>query len=166
LNLLLRGYYQSAVLPIRDIVETSFLLHYFGLDRAKIKEWRHSDDKALRKNFKPSKLRKALDARDGFTSGMRDKAYWFLSEYGVHPTPAGAKLITLKGLGVPGPFFSEKHVKGTVEELSKYLANAAAIYIDLFPDADAACVPAGDAFVASARAWLRKYFSTHPAGVE
>jgi hypothetical protein len=60
----LAGYYQNSVTLQRDLLETGFLIDYLAIDRAKIQEWRESNDKELQKKFAPVKIREALDAHD------------------------------------------------------------------------------------------------------
>ena len=43
MKLMMGGYYQSTVMVMRDILETTFLLDYFHSNRTRITEWRTCD---------------------------------------------------------------------------------------------------------------------------
>ena len=62
LKLLLSGYYQGAISPIRDILEITFLLDYFTLDSESIERWVADSNS---QEFKQLNIRKKLDDRDG-----------------------------------------------------------------------------------------------------
>jgi hypothetical protein len=66
LKLMLSGYNQTSALILRDVLETVFLVDYFSTDRLAIAKWRMADKAARVKDFKPVKIREALDKRDGF----------------------------------------------------------------------------------------------------
>jgi hypothetical protein len=135
LKLLLSGYYQTSVLQQRDLLETIFLLDYFRMDQSLIAEWRDSTDGVRRKKFSPATVRKALDKRDGFTTGKRADAYKMFCELGAHPTYLGFHMLTQETGGdvYTGPFFHIKSLKAGLEELAKHLANAGGIFINLLP---------------------------------
>lgn len=65
-KLALSGYYQIAFAQLRDVVETYFLLDYFGTNKDKIAVWKMADKRQLKRKFGPNEIRDALDARDGF----------------------------------------------------------------------------------------------------
>lgn len=133
--LLLSGYYQTSVLQQRDLLETIFLLDYFRTDQSLIAEWRNSTDKVRREKFSPAVVRKALDKRDGFTTGKRGDSYKMFCELGAHPTYLGFHMLTDKPGGdiYTGPFFHTKSLKAGLEELARSLAQAGGIFINLFP---------------------------------
>jgi hypothetical protein len=107
LRLLLSGFYQASAFQQRDLLETIFLLDYFRSNRSEIAVWRSDDAKTHRDRFRPARIRKALDDRDGFTERKRSKAYQFLCELASHPTPTGFRMLTpvAGGNAHCGPFF-------------------------------------------------------------
>ena len=135
LKLLLSGYYQTSLLQHRDLVETIFLLDYFRTDQSLIAEWRNSTEKVRREKFGPAAVRKALDKRDGFTTGKRGDSYKMFCELGAHPTYLGFHMLTDKPGGDihTGPFFDPKSLKAGIEELARHLAQAGAVLVNLFP---------------------------------
>ncbi len=66
-QLIVTGYYQNTAMILRDLLETAFLLGFFGLDRTRVLEWRIADETTRKKIFSPFKIRIALDEKDGFT---------------------------------------------------------------------------------------------------
>ena len=120
LKLLLAGYYQGAVSFLRDLVEMGFLLDYFSIDHASILVWRNSTDKKEREQFKPWKIRDALDKRDSFQTKRRGDMYALLSTYGTHASFDGFKLSIEDERFSIGPFFSEKKLCGVLEETAKH----------------------------------------------
>ena len=71
IKLMMAGYYQTSVMVMRDILETTFLLDYFYLNRKQIGIWRACDERERNKTFGAMKIRMALDKRDGFTERKR-----------------------------------------------------------------------------------------------
>jgi hypothetical protein len=86
MKLLMGGYYQSTVMVLRDIFETTFLLDYFHGNRDQIAVWRNCDEKKRNREFGAMKIRIAPDDRDGFTERKREAAYNLLCQLGTHPT--------------------------------------------------------------------------------
>jgi hypothetical protein len=112
LKLLLSGYCQGAVSFLRDIVEVGFLLDYFDYRPESMAAWRGGEAD----EFKPFKIRKALDERDGFEEKGRTERYKFLSTYGTHASYKGFEL-TVSGAGLTiGPYMSEKLLTGTLND--------------------------------------------------
>jgi hypothetical protein len=79
IKLMLSGYSQKSALILRDILECAFLVDLFRTDRSAISRWRTADKQARLKEFKPVKVREALDARDGFTTNKRAVMYGLFS---------------------------------------------------------------------------------------
>jgi hypothetical protein len=128
MKLLMSGYYQSTVMVMRDILETTFLLDYFHSNRSQIAVWRKCDERKRSNMFAAWKIRKVLDDRDGFTEGKRDAAYRLLCEFGSHPTYKGFRMLTAAGsdLGIIGPFFELKSLDAVLSELAKVMMQAGA----------------------------------------
>jgi hypothetical protein len=128
MKLLMSGYYQSTVMVMRDILETTFLLDYFHSNRSEIAVWRKCDERKRNNMFGAWKVRTALDERDGFTEGKREAAYRLLCELGSHPTYKGFQMLTAAGsdLGIVGPFFELKSLDAVLSELAKIMMQAGA----------------------------------------
>ncbi len=162
LSLLLTGYYQNAASTVRDLLETGFLVDYFGTERGQIKIWRDASDEVRRRDFQPWQIRDALDKRDGFTEKKRAEAYKFLSNYAAHPTHAGFKLFSPKWLSKIGPFFDETYLKALLEELTKRLASAADVYVRCFPSVKPSVHAARAHFLSRLGSWSQKYLPKNP----
>lgn len=161
LNMLLCGYYQASVLQQRNLLETIFLLDYFRTDKKLISIWRKSDKRKRMKEFKPVKIRKALDTRDGFTERKREKAYSLLCELAGHPTPSGFQMLTPVPGGDDahcGPFFEFTAMKVTLEELAKKLVEAGTIFTRFFNTRNRADFEMKIIFAKSFRKWSEKFY--------
>jgi hypothetical protein len=97
MKLLMGGYYQSTVMVLRDIFETTFLLDYFHGNRDQIAVWRNCDEKKRNREFGVMKIRIAPDDRDGFTERKREVAYNLLCQLGTHPTYTGFQMLQARG---------------------------------------------------------------------
>src|SRR5262249_40126330 len=130
LKLALSGYYQTAALQARDLLETAFLLDLFTHDRTLIPAWR-TDANDTR--FRPMNVRKLLDDRDGFAGKKRFEAYKLLCDIAGHPNPAGFRLLTSApgGDACCGPFFDAALMTALLEELAKLIVLAAAAFMRL-----------------------------------
>lgn len=120
IKLALSGYYQNAAMILRDVMETVFLVDYFQSHRAEITQWRIADANTRWKTFGPAKIRMALDKRDGFTSGKRQKQYKLFSGLAGHASMEGISM--LKPLGMEahmGPFFDPTALRATLDELGQ-----------------------------------------------
>ncbi len=137
LKLALSGYHQNSALILRDVLETVFLLDLFASDRSQIEKWRHADKKARMENFRPLKVRMALDARDGFTSQRRAEIYEMFSELAGHPTMKSAWMMRPKkdGDAVIGPFIETSALEAVVSEMGR-LAVQVGEQINAFLPAD------------------------------
>ncbi len=98
IRLTLQGYYQTSAMLMRDCVEVGFLLEYFSYWPEEIMPWWRLDDDARWKKYKPGKLRRKLDERDGRIRSWRDEMYDLLCRVGTHVTPMGFKLIATEKL--------------------------------------------------------------------
>jgi hypothetical protein len=127
-KLLMGGYYQSAVMVMRDLLETTFLLDYFHSNRDQIAVWRACDEKKRNRDFGAMKIRIALDDRDGFTERKREAAYQLLCQLGSHPTYTGFQMLQAKGseLVIVGPFFEPASLDAVLSELAKTIMQAGA----------------------------------------
>lgn len=128
MRLMMSGYYQSAVMVMRDILETTFLLDYFHSNPGQIALWRGCDEKKRHREFGAMKVRVALDDRDGFTERKREAAYNLLCQLGTHPTYAGFQMLQSKGSNLVnvGPFFEASSMDAVLSELAKTMMQAGA----------------------------------------
>jgi len=128
MKLLMGGYYQSTVMVMRDILETTFLLDYFHSNRDQIAVWRACDEKRRNREFGAMKIRLALDDRDGYTERRREAAYNLLCQLGTHPTYTGFQMLQARGAGkvIVGPFFEPASLDAVLSELAKTIVQAGA----------------------------------------
>jgi hypothetical protein len=128
MKLLMCGYYQSTVMVMRDILETTFLLDYFHSNRDQIAVWRACDEKKRNREFGAMKVRMALDDRDGYTERKREAAYNLLCQLGTHPTYIGFQMLQSKGSNLVnvGPFFEAASLDAVLSELAKTVMQAGA----------------------------------------
>jgi len=163
LKLLLSGYYQSSAFQQRDLLETIFLLDYLRSNRSEIPVWRAGDAKTHRDRFRPAKIRKALDDRDGFTERKRSKAYQLLCELASHPTPTGFRMLTpvAGGNAHCGPFFEHTAMSAVLSELAKHLVQAAEVFHLFFDPRNRADCETKVSFLEARGLWLEKFFG-HP----
>jgi hypothetical protein len=126
MKLLMGGFYQTAVMVMRDILETTFLLDYFHSHRDQIAVWRACDEKKRSREFGAMKIRIALDDRDGFTERKREAAYNLLCKLGTHPTYTGFQMLQSKGSNkvIVGPFFEPAFLDAVLSELAKTIMQA------------------------------------------
>jgi hypothetical protein len=128
MKLLMSGYYQSAVMVVRDILETTFLLDYFHSNRGQIAAWRACDEKKRNREFGAMKIRMALDDRDGFTERKREAAYNLLCQMATHPTYMGFQMLQARESNkvIVGPFFEPSSLEAVLSELAKTIQQAGA----------------------------------------
>jgi hypothetical protein len=126
MKLMMGGYYQSTVMVMRDILETTFLLDYFHSNRDQIAVWRACDEKTRNREFGAMKIRMALDDRDGYTERKREAAYNLLCKLGTHPTYTGFQMLQAKGSNKVnvGPFFEPASLDAVLSELAKTIMQA------------------------------------------
>jgi hypothetical protein len=96
-KLMMGGYYQSTVMLMRDILETTFLLDFFHSNRDQIAVWRACDEKKRNREFGAMRIRMALDDRDGYTERKREAAYNLLCQLGTHPTFTDSRCCKARG---------------------------------------------------------------------
>lgn len=161
LKLALSGYSQNSALILRDVLETAFLLDYFGNNRGKIERWRFADKKMLQKEFAPVKIREALDARDGFTEKKRAALYEMFSELAGHATMKSAYMMQPQrgGNAVIGPFIEETSLEAIISEMGR-LAIQVGEQINLFfPPNDFHGFSSRTAFAKVKQHWISVFYS-------
>lgn len=125
LHLARGGLYQQSAALLRDVMEVTFLLDLFASDANELELWIALTPKKREEHFKPWKVRKKLDDRDGFKERKRDAAYKLLSSYAAHPTPEGFSVISPENMTQLGPFPSALHFKALLEEAAMRVTDAA-----------------------------------------
>lgn len=156
LGLSLTGYYQGSLTFARDLLETGLLLDFFHFAPARIGEWRQASNQERVRNFGPSKIRKALDDVDGFTTRKREERYQQLCEYATHLTYAGLGLIAPNGKVTFGPFFDERLLRCTMEELTAEVVQASLCWNANLTTLPLHCVPDYNHFIEVIENWSRK----------
>jgi len=119
-RLLLGGYAQTSAFVLRDGLETVFLLDFFRTNRAAITAWRNADKNARLKNFRPVKVREALDQRDGFTTKKREEMYSMFSELAGHASMASVTMLRPTGMDARnGPFLDPTALDAVLSEAGR-----------------------------------------------
>ena len=112
------------------------------------------------KDFSPVKVRKALDARDGFTSKRRAEIYELFSEVAGHPTMKSAWMMRpqKEGDAVIGPFMEATALEAVVSEMGR-LAVQVGEQINAFLPPDWMQVsPARVAFAQLKYEWISAFY--------
>lgn len=119
-KLMMSGYYQNSTMIMRDILEVIFLLDIFRTDRALITKWRYADKRSRLRDFKPAKIREALDKRDGHTSSKRTEMYDMFSELASHVNMNAILMLKPKGMDARnGPFLDSTALSATLDEMGR-----------------------------------------------
>jgi hypothetical protein len=156
------GHWQPAIMVMRDLLETQFLLDLLASDATKLSEWMTLPEKGRNEKFKAVEVRKALDARDGFKEKKRASRYKMLSIYGSHPTPEGIAIISPNGMTLIGPFHDRKILKGAIEELAMVTALSTGTVAPLVKPNDIQGMKRKLSFVEFLENWRKRYFGSVP----
>lgn len=137
-KLMASGYYQAAVLILRDVIETASLVNAFQLDKTLIAKWRHADRRTLLRDFGPGSIRKILDHHTGLGKSRRHEIYIKFSTLGAHPTLDGFAMLRPKGMNAHvGPFSDLTALRAVVEEMGMLAPQAGfafCVYLDTVLD--------------------------------
>lgn len=164
-KLALSGYYQKGFVHLRDILETYFLVNYLRSNPAQIVIWKNADNRTLKRDFSPMRIREILDNRDGYTSQQRKKIYELISQYASHVTYRGFQMTTQGGLGQIGPFIDEAKLQAWLEEMAKRFGHAAICLLSDFEGQDHRLDFTRKHYLEVMNAWGRKYYgSSFPQG--
>jgi hypothetical protein len=161
LKLGLSGFYQTAFLVARDLLETSNLLDYLLMRPNHVQVWREADEKTLKSLFSPAAIRIALDRRDGFTTKGREVRYKEYCAYAAHPTFKGLSMLVPQDtkLHTYGPFFDPGLLKAVLEELATHLCHSAVIFNCHFDDVSEQLLDAKAHYLQLAEGWRQKYLA-------
>jgi hypothetical protein len=124
LQLGLSGYYQAAFQLLRDSLELVNLVDLFRIDCGAIERWKAADDKALKTEFGPARVRLLLEKHPDFAGQRRDRAYTTFSGYAAHPSYKGFQLIAPDNKPKLGPFFDQKLLLALLADLGKHISHA------------------------------------------
>lgn len=134
IKLALSGYSQNGAQLMRDILETVFLIDLFRTDRAVIERWRLADTKARRREFQPIEVRKALDARDGFSGQKRADIYKLFSELAAHPSMMSVHMLRPKGTDARnGPFIEKPTLEAMLSEMGRLAVQVGEVVTAFLP---------------------------------
>jgi hypothetical protein len=159
-RLITGGYFQTAAMIQRDLLETVFLLAYFHLHPEEIVRWRTADEQQRLKMFAPVKIRIALDKHDGFTERKREAAYKQFCELAAHPTYTGFQMLAPKGLGAHcGPFLDQPTLKALVEEQAKLAIQAGEALTQFFPAATLTDIKNKLHFMEGSGEWAERFYN-------
>ncbi len=160
IKLAMSGYNQNAALILRDVLETVFLLDYFASNKDMITRWRNADDTTRQREFRPIKVREALDGRDGNTSNMRHEMYKMFSILAGHPNMNSILMLrpVRGGDAIIGPFVEITGLQATIAEMGR-LAVQVGAHLECFfpPDRDIARVVRRH-FAGLAQFWWQTFF--------
>lgn len=160
LKLLLSGYYQTAALQTRDMLETAFLLDRFTMDAGLVSVWRTASDGDRWKKFKPYTVRKALNDRDGYKEDKRGEQYKRLSTLAGHASPKGFAMLrpAASSLALIGPFFDQRSLTAVLEETAKHVVPAAMHFLQHFDSRSASDYLTELSFVEASGLWSERFF--------
>ncbi len=157
------GYYQTALMLLRDLIESTNLLDYFLTHKSDIVKWRTLPAKQRRKLFDPAPIRDALQARDQLPRDLRKEYYAELSEVAVHATFRGVNLLARDGKRMVGPFADRERVEGVLSFLPLLTTFGAQAFLKHFEDVeDPDYLRALVAYNGIFMAWQKKH---HPNAV-
>jgi hypothetical protein len=121
----LSGYYQVAFQTLRDSLEMVNLVDLFRIDADAIDRWKAADDKALKNEFGPVKVRLRLEKHPDFEGQRRDRLYATFSGYAAHPSYKGFQLISPSNKPRLGPFLDGSLLLALLADLGKHISHAA-----------------------------------------
>jgi hypothetical protein len=157
---LMAGYYQNAVMQLRDILEVTFLLDYFRSDKTLISTWKGCSESDRNKQFSAFKVRTTLDERDGFTQKKRMEHYQLLCNLGAHASFQGFELLrpSAGGYAHCGPYFADRALDATLSEMAKIVVGAAGVFTMFFVPRGALDLETKLHFMEAQSEWFEKFF--------
>ncbi|MBX2831261.1 MAG: hypothetical protein KTR23_08800 [Rhodospirillales bacterium] len=161
LKLAFSGYNQNAALQMRDILETAFLLDYLLTEPDQILTWWNADGKTRRSKYTPSKIREALDKRDGLVNNKRRDTYQMFCELAGHPNPHMVHMLrpTPDSDIAAGPFMEITGLKATISEMAKLAFQVGASINSFVESKNKLINPSQTQFLMIATYWKKTYFS-------
>jgi hypothetical protein len=159
IKLMLSGYSQKSALILRDILECTFLVDLFPTDRSAILRWRTDDKQARLKEFRPIKVREALDVRDGFTTKKRAAMYGLFSELAGHPSMLSIAMLRPTGMDAHcGPFLDPTALEAGLSEMGRLAVQVGKTFGAFVPEGWWPGIQSRRAFDARKGSWLREFY--------
>lgn len=152
------GYFQPAMMLVRDLIEVSHLLNLFKKMPAELDEWLSLPEKERQRRFKPVAVRERLDKFDGFKERKREKIYGMFNQLAAHPNPNGHHLISPDNITRIGPFIDYSRFKAGIEELATHVGNAAVCVCNLVRPNTLEALREKDVFLKNLHDWMSRYF--------
>lgn len=157
-KLMASGYYQTATLILRDIVETANLASAFHVDSSLIAKWRTADRRTLIRSFGPAAIRKILDADAGLGKSRREDIYVKFSTLAGHPTVDGFAMLRPKGMDAHiGPFSDLTALRAVIQEMGMLAPQAGFAFITYLDMSINACSQVAQRFLRGAMDYSGKY---------
>jgi hypothetical protein len=130
------GHYDAALGIARDIGEIANLFMLFSADAGAFERWKNSDDRVRMNDFKPSKVRQALEYLNaGIPVGKT--IYKTLSEHATHVTPnTRPELHSNSDHPFPGGTFQEDGVRMCIAHIGFAIGKTALTAILLLQPAE------------------------------
>lgn len=162
LKLLLSGYSQGAALLLRDVLETVFLLDLFRTNKGAIARWRHATQKERHAEFRPVKVREALDKRDGLTTKKRAELYNLFSELAGHPSMQSFAMLRPKGMDIHGgPFIDSSALEAVLSEMGRLALQVGEVVGSYIPKAFEPGQGAISLFNDQKLTWVREFYPSY-----
>lgn len=126
-SLLLSGFYQVFLMPMRDMLECAFLLELFTAERSIIEEWKTVRKQERLTKFTPLRtinLLKGKSERFDYLKNTVYPSYEFLCEYAAHPTYKGMMAVIGENRGTwreihRGPFIDKRLLSSGLNSLAR-----------------------------------------------
>lgn len=159
-KLMASGYYQTAALVLRDIVETTNLVNAFHVDRALVEKWRKADRRTLKRDFAPAAVRKVLDDAAGLGKSRREEIYIKFSTLAGHPTLDGFAMLRPKGMDAQiGPFSDPTALRAVLEEMGMLAPQAGFAFCLYLDESIDVCRQVVHRFLTGAMDYSEKYLA-------
>jgi hypothetical protein len=138
-RLVMAGYYQPAVMLIRDVFETAQLVELFSHKPERIAQFRTLSRKERRKRFSPSAVRDELDKMLAQGPSRRADMYSLLSRLAGHPDIDGFVMQQPVGHSDAawGPFVQAKMLEAAAGEAAKWAAFAGSSFLQMVDNSTA-----------------------------
>ena len=152
------GYFQSAAMQLRDIIEATNLVNAFYNDRSLIEKWRLADGKTRKQKYSPFQIRLLLDKHQGWSKSRRAEIYEMFCNLANHPTTEGFEMLRPDGkLAHNGPYFNPKIFRAVIEEAGKLAALTGIAFVMWLDNTDERAKPAIRRYMLNAAEYYGKY---------
>ncbi len=152
------GYFQSATMMLRDVIETTNLVNAFHNDPELIEKWREADGKMRKQKYSPFQIRMLLDKHQGWEKSRRSEIYEMFCNLASHPTTEGFEMLRPDGkLAHNGPYFNPKTLRAVIEEAGKLAAQAGVAFVIWLDPLNESARPAIRQYMLNAAEYYGKY---------